>query len=197
MPCGSWSSPCCPSSPGGWPGEQPQPQHALYPPAVLPAAGGAGPGGEPGREGRAGPGAIVLSVFCDWALLAPVFTLLFAWRERTGSRGGIAFAVSILLFGGLNLLSYLERLSLGQALLWTLSAISGQVLAAVCVLFLYNGPAGPAGPGLLQVVLLRFLPAPPAYLGRAPAPDRLSTNHKSAPRIFSGARGANRGTLFF
>ena len=31
-----------------------------------------------------------------------------------------------------------KRLTVAQALLWTLSAISGQVLAAVCVLLLYN-----------------------------------------------------------
>ena len=114
-------------------------------------------------ESRAGKAAlvlaaIVLSVFCDWALLAPVFTLLFAWAGEDRKQRGIAFAVSILLFGGLNLLSYLERLSLGQALLWTLSAISGQVLAAVCVLFLYNGQRARRGRAFFKWFFYAFYP---------------------------------------
>ena len=114
-------------------------------------------------ESRAGKAAlvlaaIVLSVFCDWALLAPVFTLLFTWAGEDRKQRGIAFAVSILLFGGLNLLSYLERLSLGQALLWTLSAISGQVLAAVCVLFLYNGQRARRGRAFFKWFFYAFYP---------------------------------------
>ena len=121
-------------------------------------------------ESRAGKAAlvlaaIVLSVFCDWALLAPVFTLLFAWAGEDRKQRGIAFAVSILLFGGLNLLSYLERLSLGQALLWTLSAISGQVLAAVCVLFLYNGQRARRGRAFFKWCFYAFYPLHLLILG--------------------------------
>ena len=131
--------------------------------------------------------AIALSLFCDWALLAPVFTLLFAWAGEDQRKKGAAFAVSILLFGGLNFASYLERLTVAQALLWTLSAVSGQVLAAVCILFLYSGQADPAGQGLLQVVLLRLLPPAPAGPGRPAAPDRVTDMaEKNAPDFRPG-----------
>ena len=103
-------------------------------------------------ESRAGKAvlalaAIALSLFCDWALLAPVFTLLFAWAGEDQRKKGAAFAVSILLFGGLNFASYLERLTVAQALLWTLSAISGQVPGGGVHPVSLQRPAGPGGAG--------------------------------------------------
>ena len=121
-------------------------------------------------ESRAGKAALALaatalSLFCDWALLAPVFTLLFAWAGEDQRKKGAAFAVSILLFGGLNFASYLERLTVAQALLWTLSAISGQVLAAVCILFLYNGQQARRGQPLFKWFFYAFYPLHLLVLG--------------------------------
>ncbi len=121
-------------------------------------------------ESRAGKAALALaatalSLFCDWALLAPVFTLLFAWAGEDQRKKGVAFAVSILLFGGLNFASYLERLTVAQALLWTLSAISGQVLAAVCILFLYNGQQARRGQPLFKWFFYAFYPLHLLVLG--------------------------------
>lgn len=110
-------------------------------------------------------GAIALSVFCDWALLAPVFTLLFAWAGEDRRKKGLAFLASILLFGGINFLSYLERLTAGQALLWSLSAVSGQVLAAVCILFLYNGRRARRGRTFSKWFFYAFYPLHLLVLG--------------------------------
>ncbi len=82
---------------------------------------------------------MALSVFSDWAFMAPLFTLLFAWAGTDRRRQSAAFLISILLFGGLNFVSYLEQLTAAQALLWTFSSVLGQILAAICILFLYNG----------------------------------------------------------
>ena len=42
------------------------------------------------------------SLFCDWALLAPVFTLLFRWSGQDQKRLRFSFALSAALFGWLN-----------------------------------------------------------------------------------------------
>ena len=42
---------------------------------------------------------ICASLFCDWALLAPVFTLLFAWAENSRLRKHVAFGVAAVLYG--------------------------------------------------------------------------------------------------
>ena len=43
------------------------------------------------------------SLFCDWALLAPVFTLLFRWSGQDQKRLRFSFALSAALFGWLLL----------------------------------------------------------------------------------------------
>ena len=40
---------------------------------------------------------ICASLFCDWALLAPVFTLLFAWAGGNRTRQKAAFGAAALL----------------------------------------------------------------------------------------------------
>ena len=42
------------------------------------------------------------SLFCDWALLAPMFTLLFRWSGQDQKRLRFSFALSAALFGWLN-----------------------------------------------------------------------------------------------
>lgn len=44
---------------------------------------------------------ICASLFCDWALLAPIFTLLFSWAKDTPARKKAAFAAAALLYGGM------------------------------------------------------------------------------------------------
>ncbi|WP_252871374.1 TraX family protein [Roseburia inulinivorans] len=47
-------------------------------------------------------GLIVLSLFCDWALLAPIFTLLFIWSRGLRNKMKYTFIISMLLFGLFN-----------------------------------------------------------------------------------------------
>ena len=46
--------------------------------------------------------AVIISLFCDWALLAPIFTLLFVWANNSKHRTKIAFCLSIVIFGTFN-----------------------------------------------------------------------------------------------
>lgn len=108
---------------------------------------------------------IALSVLCDWAIMAPLFTLLFAWAGTDRRRQGAAFLVSILLFGGLNVVSYLEQLTAAQALLWTFSSVLGQLLAAICILFLYNGQRSQRCPTFSKWFFYAFYPLHLLVLG--------------------------------
>lgn len=59
---------------------------------------------------------IFASIFCDWALLAPVFTLLFAWAENSRLRKHVAFGVAAVLYGGMAWLSSMRTLGAVGAL---------------------------------------------------------------------------------
>ena len=45
---------------------------------------------------------MLLSLFCDWALLAPIFTLLFLWAKNSDGRLKLAFLLCAVLFGLVN-----------------------------------------------------------------------------------------------
>lgn len=83
--------------------------------------------------------AIFISIFCDWALLAPIFTLLFAWARNSEHRTRVAFCLSVVTFGVFNFLGGLGRFSISANILYALLGAAGMGMAAVCILFFYNG----------------------------------------------------------
>lgn len=109
--------------------------------------------------------AVILSIFCDWAVLAPVYTLLFLWAKENAQRERIAFAVSVLLFGGVNLLGGLDRFPMGKNILYALLDMAGMGLAALCILFCYNGQRARGGSKLFQWFFYAFYPAHLLILG--------------------------------
>lgn len=103
---------------------------------------------------------ICASLFCDWALLAPVFTLLFAWAEGNRTRQKVAFGAAALLYGGMA--------GLGSGQVWEAVGCAVPILvSAFVILYLYNGRRAAAA-HVLQVVLLCLLPRAPAGAGAAP-----------------------------
>lgn len=82
---------------------------------------------------------IVISLFCDWALLAPIFTLLFVWARNSEHRTKIAFCLSIVIFGAFNFLGGLGRFPLATNMLYALLSVIGMGMAAICIVFFYNG----------------------------------------------------------
>ena len=99
---------------------------------------------------------VVLSIYSDWALLAPLFTLWFATCGLTDAQGKIAedftaqrrkklwkvFGNAMLLFGLVNLAENIETMSPGMSILRSLGAVAGIFLSAVCIIYLYNGQQG-------------------------------------------------------
>lgn len=82
---------------------------------------------------------IVLSLFSDWALLAPVFTLLFIWATGSKNKTKIAFAISIILFGLFNFIGGIGRFSFNTNILYALGSIVGIALAGITIIYFYNG----------------------------------------------------------
>lgn len=82
---------------------------------------------------------VLVSLVCDWALLAPVFTVLFVWGRRSARRTKAAFALSIGIFGAFNFLGGVGRFSFAVNLLYALLSVAGMGLAAICLVFFYNG----------------------------------------------------------
>lgn len=82
---------------------------------------------------------ILFSSVCDWAFLAPIFTLLFLWSKGSKSKTGWAFIISMLLFGGLNFAGGLGRFSMEINLIYALGSMMGIVLAGIVIVIFYNG----------------------------------------------------------
>lgn len=84
-------------------------------------------------------GLILLSLFCDWAVLAPVFTILFVNAGRDDRKLKKAFLTGTLVFGAFNFLSGFGRFSAGMNMLYTILSMAGPAVAGICILWLYNG----------------------------------------------------------
>lgn len=82
---------------------------------------------------------ILFSSVCDWAFLAPVFTLLFLWSKGSKSKTGWAFIISMLLFGDLNFAGGLGRFSMETNLIYALGSMMGIALAGIVIVIFYNG----------------------------------------------------------
>ena len=104
---------------------------------------------------------ICTSLFCDWALLAPVFTLLFIWARDSRPRKQIAFGGSALWRHGRPW----QRLTGGNRRLR-----GAHPRCRVRHPLPLQWAACPAGAQLFQVVLLYVLPGTPAGAGADPHP---------------------------
>lgn len=82
---------------------------------------------------------IALSFFCSWAVMAPLFTLLFLWADGNRDKTKTAFFVSALLFGALNLLGGLGRFPASINVLYAVLSMIGIGLSGVCIVCCYNG----------------------------------------------------------
>lgn len=89
---------------------------------------------------------VTVSLYSDWALLAPIFTL---WFATCGLADDLAaqrrkklwkvFGNAMLLFGLVNLAENVETMSPGLGILRALGAVCGIFFSAICIIYLYNG----------------------------------------------------------
>ena len=101
---------------------------------------------------------IFLSIFCDWALLAPVFTLLFIWARDSRPRKQIAFAAAAVLYGGMA--------GLGSgSLAETVGCAVPILTAGFVILYLYNGQRARRGRSFSKWFFYTFYPAHLLVLG--------------------------------
>ena len=84
-------------------------------------------------------GLIFLSLFSDWALSAPLFTLLFVWARGSKNKTKIAFIVSSFLYGTLKFICKIEDFSLSTNIIYSLGDMLGIILSGITIVYLYNG----------------------------------------------------------
>lgn len=98
------------------------------------------------------------SLFCDWALLAPVFTLLFAWAGGNRTRQKAAFGAAALLYGGMA--------GLGSGQVWEAVGCAVPILvSAFVILYLYNGRRAARGRTFYKWFFYAFYPSHLLVLG--------------------------------
>ncbi len=108
---------------------------------------------------------IGLSILCSWAILAPIYTLLFIWAKSSGKRKKVDFAISVLLFGFMNFLGGIEHFTTSENILYALLSMIGMGLAGFCILYLYNGKQAVKGKKFSKWFFYTFYPAHILILG--------------------------------
>lgn len=126
------------------------------------------------REKAAGAVFILsfLTMFCDWAVFAAVFTLLFLWAGDSAEKKKKAFLWAAASFG---ISIFLDNLSMqGQAgqppgILYSLglalAAATGPALSGLCILCCYNGKRIQKNKKFFQWFFYLFYPAHLMILG--------------------------------
>nr|WP_295277884.1 TraX family protein [uncultured Blautia sp.] len=122
-------------------------------------------------------GLVFLSVYSDWALLAPVFTYWFASCGAVGLQGKMfsagernkrlwsVFGKAMLFFGILNLIENLETTTPVIGILQSLGAVSGILFSGLCIIYLYNGKRSRKHPAFSKWFFYIFYPAHLLVLG--------------------------------
>ena len=105
------------------------------------------------------------SLFCDWALLAPVFTLLFRWSGQDQKRLRFSFALSAALFGWLNYTSSVWLYPTAQCLLMACGSMAGIAASGFVILYLYNGQRAARGKKFSHWFFYLFYPVHLLVLG--------------------------------
>ena len=82
---------------------------------------------------------IIFSLFCSWAILAPIFTLLFIWSKGSDKKIKLSFIIAVLLFAAFNLAGGIGRFSVTTNILYALGSMVGTGLSGIVIVYLYNG----------------------------------------------------------
>ena len=102
---------------------------------------------------------LVLSIYSDWAILAPVFTIWFhaAWGNR--KKMVQAYGIGAVLFAAFNYASYAETLPAAQALLHAIFSAAGIVVSGIIIICFYNGKKSEKAPKFSKWFFYIFYPA--------------------------------------
>lgn len=108
---------------------------------------------------------IVASVFSDWAILAPLFTILFARAGQEKADVRKAFVIATLAFGLVNFCGGIGYDPLQRNLLFSLGTMIGPALAGFVIVGLYNGKRMEKGRVFSQWFFYLFYPVHLLILG--------------------------------
>lgn len=110
-------------------------------------------------------GLLLLSAFCDWPLLAPIFTLLFQWANGSENKTKAAFILSMFLYGLYIFAVSIGTVSAGVSLYYAFGGMAGIALAGIVIVFLYNGKRVEKGRRFTKWFFYWFYPAHLLILG--------------------------------
>ncbi len=110
-------------------------------------------------------GIILLSTFCDWAIFAPVFTLIFLHGKKDKEHMKKSFLKAALLFGVINFMGEWGRIPFGKNMIYAGMSMCGIFLAGICILFCYNGKRAEKGKTFSKWFFYLFYPVHLLVLG--------------------------------
>lgn len=108
---------------------------------------------------------IYVSGVCDWAILAPIFTLLFVKAGNSKEKVKKAYIASAGLFGFMTFLGGIGRFSVGMSLVYALLNVMGIAVSGICIVYFYNGKRAQVGRKFSKWFFYMFYPAHLLILG--------------------------------
>lgn len=107
----------------------------------------------------------LVSLFSDWGVFAPMFTVLFVWAKGDKRRIKLSFVISALFFGLYQYVGLSAVLPSGKNLINALSGMSAIALSGLCIVYLYNGQRAQRGQSFSKWFFYIFYPAHLLTLG--------------------------------
>ncbi len=101
---------------------------------------------------------LVLSMYCDWGIGAPVFTLLFIWSKNSVLKKKIAFMIPTILFGIYNFISNYGKAPVESCILYSVICMIGMGLSGVFIIYFYNGKRAEKGRNFSKWFFYIFYP---------------------------------------
>ena len=103
---------------------------------------------------------VFVTVFCDWALMAAIFTILFANYKDSRKNMTISYVFAFILFGAFNTMNYLyvPGLSTAEAILHGAISAVPILVSGFVIMNMYNGKRAEKGRNFSKWFFYAFYP---------------------------------------